>query len=170
MYGFYIFTGHDYLPKMLFGGCECHELTSNWPRWPTPQNVKVYYMIQLGHNIHSVLELFTGSGKRADVQEMALHHVATVTAIVFSYFGNQIPLGITVLMGHNIGDIVLNLGRFTRDLNLVSNTFQAILYALLVLSWAFPRIFLISACFLPAGYYYRFFVPINLDPVLEDLR
>jgi TLC domain len=127
-------------------------------------------MIQLGHNVFSLLELFTGIFKRADVLEMAVHHVATVVAIVFSYYGNQIPLGITVLIGHNIGDIFLNIGRFVRDLKLASNIVQAIFYTFLVLSWAIPRVYVISACFLPAGYYVRYFWPTHLDPVLNQLR
>lgn len=155
---------------MFLGGCECHELMSVWPNWPTPSKIKVYYMVQLGHHINSLLELFAGCGKRADVPEMALHHVATVAAMLFSYFGGQVPMGVTVLTAHNIGDIGLNLGKFTRDLKLLPELWEAIVYVLIVLTWTVPRVFMISICFLPTGYYVRYFWPKHHDPVLRELR
>lgn len=155
---------------MFLGGCECHELMSRWPRWPTPENIKLYYMIQLGHHVHSIVELFTGLEKRADVPEMLLHHVATVAAMLFSYFGNQIPSGVTVLVAHNIGDIFLNLGKFTRDLKLLPSILEAVLYVILLITWFVPRVVMITSCFLYSGYYVRYFWPQNFDPVITKLR
>jgi hypothetical protein len=127
-------------------------------------------MIQLGHHVHSTLELFTGIGKRADVPEMLLHHVATVAAMMFSYFGSQIPSGVTVLVAHNIGDIFLNLGKFTRDLKLLSSLLEALLYVVVLVTWFVPRVLMISSCFLYSGYYVRYFWPQNYDPVIANLR
>lgn len=119
------------------------------------QPIKVYYMVQLAHHVYGILELFQGYGIRSDIPEMALHHIATVSAIFMSYFGNQIPGGITVLVAHNVGDIFINLGKFTRDLKLLSSRGSDLLFVTLFTSWFVPRVLLISSCVLPAAVYYR---------------
>lgn len=112
-------------------------------------------MIQLAHHMHSLLELIHGYKLRADVPEMALHHIATVSAMLMSYFGNQVSMGIAVLSAHNIGDIFVNVAKFSRDLKLVKGIPANLLFVTLFLSWFVPRVVLVSGCVLPAGIYTR---------------
>lgn len=112
-------------------------------------------MILLGHHVHSVLELIHGYKIRPDFAEMALHHLATVSAMFMSYFGNQVPMGITVLAAHNVGDIFINVAKFCRDLRLMKGWPGDMLFVVVFLSWFVPRVILISVCVLPAGIYTR---------------
>lgn len=118
-------------------------------------DIKRYYMIQLAHHIHSLLELIAGARLRNDVAEMSLHHIATVSAMLFSYFGNQVATGITVLIAHNVGDIFINLAKFSRDTKIVKGISADLLFITLFVSWFVPRVILISICILPAGLYTR---------------
>ncbi len=123
------------------------------------QGVKAYYMILLGHHVHSLLELIHGYKIRSDFSEMALHHIATVSAMIMSYFGNQVAMGITVLAAHNIGDIFINLAKFCRDLKFLKGWSMDLLFVVVFTSWFVPRVILISTCVLPAGIYTRHFAP-----------
>lgn len=155
---------------MFMGGCECREIMSKWPYYQISDDLKQYYMIQLAHHFYSLVELGTGIGTRADIPEMALHHIATVSAMMFSYFTNQIACGITVLAAHNIGDIWINFAKFSRDLQLVPGMISNVIYLVLVFTWSVPRVFMISLCVLPAVFYTRHFdMPVG-SPDFEVLR
>ena len=130
-------------------------MISKWPNYPVSQGIKVYYMIQLAHHVHSVLELAHGYKLRSDIAEITLHHIATISAILLSYFGNHIPGGITVLAAHNVGDIFINLAKFCRDLKLLKGWSADLLFVVLFVSWFVPRVILLSTCVLPAGIYTR---------------
>lgn len=134
------------------------------------QSVKAYYMILLGHHVHSLLELVHGYKIRSDVAEMALHHIATVSAMLMSYFGNQVAMGITVLAAHNVGDIFINVAKFCRDLKILKGLSMDLLFFALFTSWFVPRVILISMCVLPAGIYTRHLAhgvyPARLSPLV----
>jgi len=169
LYGLYLFYDHPYVPTPFLGGCKCEEVISKWPRYTVTPDIKKYYMIQLAHHIHSLLELIAGAKLRNDVAEMSLHHIATVSAMLFSYFGNQIAMGITVLIAHNVGDIFINLAKFSRDLKLVKGLSADLLFVTLFVSWFGPRVILISSCVLPAGIYTRHIKEGVYDPALQPL-
>ena len=145
------------MPRSFLGGCSCEEIITKWPRYQVTPDIKRYYMIQLAHHIHSLLELCGGARLRSDVAEMSLHHIATVSAMLFSYFSNQVATGITVLIAHNVGDIFINLAKFSRDTKLVKGLSADLLFIALFVSWFFPRVVLISTCVLPAGIITRHF-------------
>lgn len=130
-------------------------MISKWPYYPVSTGIKNYYMIQLAHHMYSLLELINGYKLRNDVAEMALHHLATVSCMMMSYFGNQVATGITVLAAHNVGDIFINLAKFCRDLKYVKGLTADLLFLTLFVSWFVPRVILIGICVLPAGYYTR---------------
>lgn len=131
--------------------------------------IKFYYMVQLAHHCYSLLELIAGARLRNDVAEMALHHIATVSATFFSYFGNEIAAGITVLIAHNVGDIFINLAKFCRDLKLVKGIGADLIFLTVFTSWFVPRVVLISACVLPAGIYTRHIQTGVYDSSVEPL-
>lgn len=132
-------------------------MISKWPYYPVSAGIKNYYMIQLAHHVHSIIELVNGYKVRTDVAEMALHHVATVSCMLLSYFGNQCASGIAVLAAHNVGDIFINLAKFCRDLKYAKGVFGDLIFVTLFISWFVPRVILISFCVLPAGFYTRHF-------------
>lgn len=159
IYGLVYFWGHPYLPTLFLGGCNCEEMISKWPYYPVTTGIKCYYMILLAHHVNSLIELINGYKLRNDVAEMALHHLATVSCMLMSYFGNQVATGITVLAAHNVGDIFINLAKFCRDLKYVRGIWADLLFVSLFISWFIPRVILIGICVLPAGFYTRHWKP-----------
>lgn len=137
---------------MYGGGCECDDIMKQWPYFPISDQVKRYYMIMLAHHVYSLLELLIGLPKRTDGPEMVLHHVATVSVMLFSYYTNHVACGITVLTAHNIGDIMINLAKFARDLRIVSSMTANLIFLALFISWFVPRCVMICICVLSAMY------------------
>ena len=163
--GLFLFAGHDLLPAPFLGGCACEQIIGGWPHYKTDSATRYYYMLMLGHHTYSLLELLLNALSRPDTAEMALHHIVTVSLMLFSYYQNHIPSGITLLVAHNVGDISINLAKFSRDLKLFkSAVVEALIYTTLLLSWSVPRVVLISYCVLPTVFRYLY-----LDGAPEDL-
>jgi len=59
--------------------------------------------------------------------------------------------GITVMMVHDIGDFIMNLGKVFRDLELASGWRIDILYIAIVLAWLYPRCFVAWVSYIPPG-------------------
>lgn len=150
VYGVLLLWNHPYLPRVYGGGCDCDDIMKGWPYFPIGEEVKRYYMVMLAHHVYSLLELLVGLHNRTDGPEMILHHVATVSVMLFSYYTNHVSCGVTVLAAHNVGDIMINLAKFTRDLKLVGSMGANLVFCTLFLSWFVPRCLVISACVLKA--------------------
>ena len=82
---------------------------------------------------------------------MVLHHLIAITLIVFSYFAGQIPIGLCVLMCHDIGDVFLNLGKMSRDLALLPNRALDFMYLLILVTWLYPRCYVTSTTYIWMG-------------------
>lgn len=169
--GYMLFKNHENMPVSFLGKCGCDEMMEMWPYNKTGMAMKIFYMLMLAHHTFSLLELCVDALKRPDTAEMALHHIATVSLMLFSYYLNYVPAGLSVLMAHNVGDIMINVGKFTRDLKLVtSNIGQGIVWTLLFISWFVPRVVLISYCIIPAGYNHLWNKPDLTDPTTIFLK
>lgn len=155
--GFFLFRGHKFLPTPFLGGCECEQIINEWPYYQTDSSTRNFYMMMLGHHTYSLLELFVEALSRPDAAEMALHHIVTVSLMLFSYYQNHIPSGITLLVAHNVGDVMINLAKFARDLKLVKSVLvEALVFSTVFASWFGPRVILISSCVIPAIFKYLF--------------
>ncbi len=155
--GLYLFTGHKLLPTPFLGGCSCEQIVRDWPFYQTDSATRSFYMMMLGHHSYSLLELVVSAPSRPDTAEMALHHIVTVSLMLFSYYQNHIPSGITLLVAHNVGDIMINLAKFARDLKLIRSAFiEVSIFVLVFLSWFVPRVVLISYCVVPAAIRYLY--------------
>ena len=155
LYGYYLLKGHHYVPTPFLGSCTCKEIFSGWPYYKTDGNVRTFYMVMLSHHFYSLVELYWSARKRPDAPEMYLHHIATVSLMLFSYYTNHIPAGLTLLVAHNVGDIMLNLTKAVRDLRLTSNPILQLLIAFsMILSYFVPRVVLISSCIVPVAVNY----------------
>jgi hypothetical protein len=148
VYGAILLYNHPYLPKMYGGGAECDIIVKDWPYLYITEDLKKYYMIMLAHHFYSLLELIVGLRDRTDGPEMILHHVATVSLMLFSYYTNHCSGGITLLTAHNVGDIMINLAKFARDLKIMSSTVANLVFVALFTSWFVPRCVMIFICIL----------------------
>jgi hypothetical protein len=172
VYGNVALYNHPYIPSWLNGSGTCEGLTLDYGNRVGDSVINKYYMIQSAHHMYSLLDHIFLSKKEKDFAEMALHHVCAMSAILFSYFTNQVAFGATILLIHDYGDIFLNLGKFLKDTKLTPPKMSFlvdIVYVLLFLTWFFPRVVLISGCVLPAGIYYRHFDLKLESPGLKNL-
>ena len=158
IYGYVLLKDHEYVPKQFLGSCSCQYLLSEWPYYKSEGNIRTFFMVMLSHHFFSLLELYWSSRKRPDAAEMYLHHVATVSLMLFSYYTNMIPGGLTLLIAHNVGDMMLNVTKVLRDLRLTTNPYLVGLsFITMFFSWFIPRVWLILTCLGPVSldYIYR---------------
>ena len=174
IYGIYLFYDHPYVPTLFFGRCKCKEIAAFWPRHETTSDIRRFYMIVFAHHLYSLIELLLEYRKRFDAAEMLLHHIATVSIMIFSYFTNNVASGITVLTAHNIGDVFANLVKYSRDVKLMKGFMLDLLAVSFFCSWVLPRVFLMSMCVLPAVIYTRFFeegiYDVDIQPLVYQMN
>ena len=155
LYGYFLLKGHEYLPEQFLGSCSCSQVFEQWPYYKTDGNVRTFYMVMLAHHFYSLVELYWSARRRPDTAEMFLHHIATVSLMLFSYYQNHIPAGLSLLVAHNVGDIMLNFCRIARDLRLAVSLYtEALVVITMFLSWFVPRVWLIGTCIVPASVNY----------------
>lgn len=169
LYAIFLFYGHPYIPASFLGGGKCHEITSLWPGHEMTPGIKRFYMTMFAHHIYSFLELLWGIRLRSDFAEMMLHHCVTVSAMMFTYYGNHVISGTTVLIAHNIGDVFINLSKFTRDAKVLSGFKLDLLFVVLFLTWFVPRVVIIGSCVIPAIIYTRNFQSDVYDSSIEPM-
>jgi len=115
--------------------------------------MNIFYPIQMGYHLHNlVFHIFCRTHKATYV-EMILHHYLTWFLIFYSYYTNYETFGITVLMCHDIGDFLMNIGKLVRDLQLVKGWKVDVFYLLIVVSWFYPRTIVASLTYIPNSLY-----------------
>lgn len=169
LYGLFLFYDHPLIPTAFLGSGKCHEITSKWPRHEMSTGIKRFYMTMFAHHVYSLLELLCGVSMRGDLIEMLLHHLVTVSAMMFTYYGNHVVSGTTVLIAHNIGDVFINMSKFARDTKSLTGYKLDILFLILLVSWLVPRVILVSSCVLPAIIYTRNFQTGVYDLAIQPL-
>jgi len=138
IYGYFLLVEKEWFPSILGGKGDILNCFKSLGMLELDEGVKTYYLIQLGYHAHSFLFQFRMT-HRADFFEMVLHHVVTLFLISFSYLTNFTRLGSLVLITHDFSDM------FGYAIKSVVDTKSAALtltvYAGLLLSWAFMRLF-----------------------------
>lgn len=70
--------------------------------------IYVYYIIQNGNHLYSLMELiFIRRNDEEKFYEWCLHHFVAVTLILYSGYMNFFLYGVSVLMIHDIADIIV---------------------------------------------------------------
>ena len=155
VYGNLALYNHSYIPDWLLGGGTCDGLVTNYGNYSGDDTIKKFYKLQAAHHLYSLIDHLFISKWEKDFSEMALHHLCAIAAIFFSYLTNQMALGATILLIHDYGDVLLNLGKVIRDQKLLPSYGRTldVLFVLLFVFWFFPRVVLIGTCVIPAGAY-----------------
>lgn len=173
VYGHIALYDHPYLPTWLLGSGTCEGLILDYGMRVGDAAIKKYFLMQAGHHLYSLVEHILYGLRQPDASETTLHHFCTMSSIMFSYFTNQLAFGATILMIHDYGDILLNLGKFLRDIDLKPIGLGWMVdacYVALVFAWIGPRVGLVSTCVLPAGIYYRHFNHRLENPAYSSLQ
>eukprot|EP01006_Ploeotia_vitrea_P052569 TRINITY_DN67704_c6_g2_i2.p1 TRINITY_DN67704_c6_g2~~TRINITY_DN67704_c6_g2_i2.p1 ORF type:complete len:237 (-),score=133.03 TRINITY_DN67704_c6_g2_i2:72-782(-) len=84
-----------------------------WTGYPLEamgDGVRYYYLLQLGYYFHLVIAQLVEERKK-DFWEMFVHHLATITLVLFSYLTNFVRIGTLVLLVHDISDPIMEAAK-----------------------------------------------------------
>jgi len=138
-WGWTLIRSTPWCPPILGGSGETKNAWLDYPFQESIPYIKEYYLVQLGYHVHNLLTL-VGTPRKSDFMEMTLHHICAVVLIWFSYMVNFIRIGTLVFLLHDIGDIIVYLGKATADTYYTK--FTATLLVLLSFIWFSTRLFI----------------------------
>ena len=116
------------------------EMFENYPFVPVDAPLNVYYLVQLGWSLHSLLVTLLQAG-RGGYLTMITHHMATQMLVFGSYFiQNNLRLGTEVFFVHDICDVPVCISRMLLDIGYAK--VASMFYILLMITWALFRLVL----------------------------
>jgi len=132
--GISVLFNQPWMPPMLRSSAFSSEvpLESVWVGFPRDHDelspaLHVYYMVELGYALHSLLFHMFLTKHRNDFWEMMIHHFAAIVLILFSYLGDCVRVGTLVLIVHDIPDIFVYGTKVRLIFRLASDHFTYIL-------------------------------------------
>lgn len=130
--------GISFIPyKSYASPYNTHELWQSYPNATMDINEHGYYIVQMGYYIHMIVTVFTDV-RRSDFIEYVIHHFVTLFLVVFSYSLGHFRIGILILLCHDINDVLLELAKLFRYVNL--QTMGLISFALFAIVWLLARL------------------------------
>jgi len=115
--GFVLFHDTYFFPKFLGGNGDSTTIFhKDFPNIPETSNLVMYYMIQFGIHIYTLIDHVLLRQSDTKFYEYLLHHGMAVLLILFSYLSNALTIGTLVLITHDPCDVFLDLARFFNDL------------------------------------------------------
>ncbi|XDV29985.1 hypothetical protein PO909_032997, partial [Leuciscus waleckii] len=82
----------------------------NYPYQPLTVDLHYYYILELSFYLSLLFSQFTDI-RRKDFLLMFLHHVATISLIIFSYVNNMARVGTLVMCLHDAADVLLEAAK-----------------------------------------------------------
>lgn len=141
-----LFHDQFFFPKMLGGQAECRDMFHYCPGAPKIPNATIFYMVQFGCHLHTLIDHVIKKRKEPKFWEMFLHHSMAVFLIFFSYLVGEISVGILVLFTHDPADIFLDAVRFYNDLKIRNDIGVLLLYVSFMGVWIFTRLYAFPVC------------------------
>mmetsp|Transcript_1230 Transcript_1230/g.8095 ORF Transcript_1230/g.8095 Transcript_1230/m.8095 type:complete len:174 (+) Transcript_1230:293-814(+) len=118
--------------------------------------------MQLGFYIQAAISLFHWEAKRKDRFAMIVHHIATIGLLVYSDYVNLCPIGLMVLLIHDICDVFMESAKVCRYCNYEFGT--SFFFVLFFLSWIALRLVIFPLRIIRSTIYEC------LDVLWEDIR
>ena len=116
LFGYYVLKDLNYFPKALLGkGSLPNMFIKGYPNsfyLEKPPLFNFYYMLCLSYFSSDAIWLIFINAKQTDFINMLLHHVCTISLIIFSYLVNYSNVGAIVLFLHVETDIFVHSTRF----------------------------------------------------------
>lgn len=146
IFGFFLLRNLEYFPKSLLGnGYFPNILREGYPGCffhTKPKYFDYYYMLALSYfSVDSIF--FFLQDKQTDFINMLLHHIVTISLILFSYYTNISHVGCVVLYLHILTDIFVHLTRFLLQTD-VSEIIKSISGVTLVFVYMYVRIYVLG--------------------------
>lgn len=135
IFGYYVLEPLDYFPKSMLGHGSMYKLfDKGFPASVYHKKTKyfdLYYNICLAYFSNDFVLLFLME-RQSDFINMILHHICTLSLIIFSFLSNYSNVGSLVLFLHMNSDIFVHITRFLiqTDLPLIVSSISGIMFAI----------------------------------------
>jgi hypothetical protein len=123
-----VFTSYTY-PNMFF--------------WAKPDLFNIYYLGQLSFCITDLIWLVFIYEFQTDFLMMLLHHVCTISLILFSYVTNFSQIGCIILFLHDFGDIFVYFTRIVINTN-VKSIYSVLAGSTLLVVFIYTRLYVFA--------------------------
>ena len=116
IFGYYILKDLPYFPKSMGG--KGYMAAMFLPGFPysyfhqKPPLFNFYYNLSLASFVSDFIFLFISEKQQSDFINMFLHHLCTISLVIFSFITNYSHIGCLVIFCHMQSDILLHLERF----------------------------------------------------------
>ena len=116
IFGYYVLKDLPYFPKSMGGKGYMPALFL--PGFPNsyfhekPPLFNFYYNLSLAYFVCDFIFLFISEKNQSDFVNMLLHHICTISLIIFSFITNYSNIGSLVIFCHMESDILLHTERF----------------------------------------------------------
>lgn len=84
-----------------------------WPNQPVTTDMYWYYLMELGF-YWSTMFMISVDHKRKDSTEMTIHHLITISLLLFSFTNNFLRIGTLVLVVHDAADSLLAAAKMSK--------------------------------------------------------
>ena len=115
IFGYYVLHDLPYFPKSMLGnGYMSNMFLKGFPDsyfYERTPLFTLYYNINLAYFLNDFIFMFIME-RQSDFINMLLHHVCTISLIIFSFITNYSNIGSLVLFCHMESDILVHLARF----------------------------------------------------------
>ena len=147
VFGFFVLRNIDYFPKSLGGtGYFPNIIRDGYPGCffdKKPPHFAAYYMFTFGFFSCDSIWFFI-LPRQTDYINMLLHHIVTISLLLFSYFTNISHVGCVVLFLHVFSDIFVHLTRFFLQTD-VHEYIKSFFGILLVVVFMYARIYVLGS-------------------------
>jgi ceramide synthetase len=137
--GIAILMGQEWLYDLFLHG-DNTTLLCEFPQYAEEMNAKTYYLVELSFWISCCIYLFFET-RRKDRIEMIVHHVSTVTLVLYSYYYGFTRSGLLIMSLHDVGDVFLYLAKasqYRRFQNMADG-----LFAMFAITFFIPRLIIL---------------------------
>ena len=145
--GYYILKDLNYYPKSLLGkGWLPNMFIKGYPNsfyLEKPPLFDLYYMICLSYFSADMIWLLFINDRQSDFINMLLHHICTISLIVFSHLVHYSNVGSIVLIIHVETDIFVHLTRFLLQTD-VPEIFKNLSGIILVFNFLYIRVYVLG--------------------------
>ena len=144
--GYYTLKDTTFLPTNLFGnGVFLNIYKEDYPTylfWARPSILFHYININLAFSLFDCLEVLLHP-IQTDFLIMTIHHLSTVSLIVFSTLTNNSHVGSCIIFLHFYGDIFSYIIRSVLYIN-IDNRWKALATFLFLINFAYTRVYIFS--------------------------
>lgn len=108
-----------------------------WPNQHVTTDMYWYYLIELGF-YWSTMFMISVDHKRKDSTEMAIHHLITISLLLFSWSNNFLRIGTQVLVVHDAADSLLAAAKMSKYCG--KERLAELIYYVFILVWISTRL------------------------------